>query len=354
MPHEAIQRFIGQLQNSVSYRENAAVRGIIDASVQRLTAMPDNASGALLRQELLTTEAQIVSLLNGDGAAVSENRSEGISTSEAKAILGPDHFFGLDAAKGTFPKLSIPKAVPPIPFSRPELERAKELGLSLRLRIGKVSEEGGPLAPLTGNVASLTMQSMQAQLQEKFNQAGSGKILFGTDSYKSEQFFAADSPRLRWVLVSDGVLPDSENKDYLQQTELIASYLRDHVYRGRTLPRKYAEAIQELIEKKNGIRQLMQSGNWQEAAKQLADLKLNQLTRRTPVEALYDMLVTIQTNGKRHLENRYDWTATLYGSGGCLVNLGGFDAKGVLVDRDDPRDSDGGLGVVLSLGSSES
>ncbi|MBI1812765.1 hypothetical protein HY285_01370 [Candidatus Peregrinibacteria bacterium] len=342
MPREALQTFIRQLKESTAYKDHVGVRTVVDETVRRIAALPEEGGGEILQQEIRGLHERVVPLLHGTGAPTGtekrkEKKGEAISLREAESIIGSDHFFGLDAVRKAFPSIPElrPEQLPPIPFSKEDLKRAKELGHSLRLRLNKVP--GG---------SDLSMKRMQELLQPTFDQKKAGKALYDTDWYKDEDFFAA-RPDVCWVLTSDEIIPDSEDKDYLEQTELIAEYLRDTVYQGKKLPQEYADAIKELDAQKDAIRALIDNDDWQEAAKKLANLKLNQLTRRVPTEVLYDMLVTFQTNGKRNLEGMYDWTPVL-SSGGRLVRVGYFARGGVDVSDGPPDDSDGYLGVVLA------
>jgi hypothetical protein len=309
----------------------------VDETVRRIAALPEEGAGQHLREEIHTLRVQLVPLLQGTKAPKrKERKGEAVSPKDAEAIMGKDHFFGIEAVRKAFPGITLkPEQIPPIPFSKDDLERAKELGDSLRLRTDKAPGKG-----------KLNMQKMQELLQPVFEQSGEGKVLYDTDWYENEDFFT-EAPELCWVLTSDGVIPDSEDKDYLEQTEHIAQYLRDTVYQGKKLPQQYIEAIKELDEQKDDIRQLIDDDNWEEAAKRLADLKLNKLTRRIPAEVLYDMLVSFQNGGKRHLEDMYDWTC-IRSSDGDLVYVGRFARGGVGVYGGLPGYSDGSLGVVLA------
>ena len=173
-----------------------------------------------------------------------------------------------------------------------------------------------------------------------------GKILYDTDWYKDEKFFTKDTPRAKWALVSKTLVPDSTGKNYLQQTEVIAEYIKNKAFKGGSLPSQYQDAIREYDGQKEAIATLL-SSNWQEAAKRLAALKLNQMTRQTPAESLYDFLVYFQNKDQRLLENMYAWTSGLT-SDGNLVYLGSFDSGGANVDVWGPDYSDSSIGVVLS------
>lgn len=265
-----------------------------------------------------------------------EKGGETTSPKEAETIIGADHFFGAEAVRKAFPGVILePEGIPAIPFSREDLQRAKELGDSLRLRVSKAPDNG-----------KLNIQKMSELLQPTFDRNNEGKILYDTDRYKKESFFTQEL-ELCWVLTSDGVIPDSVGKDYLQQTERIAEYLRCTVYQGIKIPQQYEEAIKELDSEKDEIRRLINNEDRQEAAEKLANLKLNKLARRVPAEVIYDILVSFQNGNKRHLEHHYDWTS-VRSSDGDLVDLGNVSPIGVAVDHWSPSFLNDELGVVLA------
>ena len=334
MANESLQSFVRHLQESDAYRGNTRVRSIIDEGIQRISALPEDGSGAELRREIRQMHTRIAPLLH----TPSNNRETGgISMAEAQNILGDNHFFGTEALQKAFPGTAIEStAIPLIPFSKAELERAKELGHSLRLRIDHAPDGD-----------ALTMKKMHEMLQPTFDTDNNGKILYEVSWYGNEEFFTTETPNMCWVLTSDEVIPNSESKDYLQQTELIAEYLQDTVYDGVELPQEYAEAIEELNEQKDEIRSLISAESWREAADKLAALSINQLTRRTPSETLHDLLVSFQDKDTRNLQNRWDWT-NVQSSVGRLVRVVYFGSEGVVVSGAEPDRSYGRLGVVLS------
>jgi len=347
MPREALHTFIRQLKESTAYKDHVGVRTVVDETTQIIAALSEEDGGLQLREEIQRLHERIVPLLHGTVTPRGKEKKglpaealakvgNSINPKEAETIMGRDYFFGAEAVAKAFPGIPLkPEQIPAIPFSKEDLQRAKELGDSLRLRVNK--------APGNGN---LSMEKMQELLQPTFDQKNKGKVLYKTDWYEGEDFFK-EAPELCWVLTSDGIIPDSEDKDYLQQTEHIAEYLRETVYKGKKLPQQYVDAIKEMETQKDEIRRLIDANDWQKAAEKLANLTLNKLTRRVPVEVLYDMLVTFQNGDKRHLEDFYDWTG-VRSSDGRLVSVGRFAPGGVYVNRCSPYRSYDALGVVLA------
>lgn len=263
--------------------------------------------------------------------------SKALSEQEAKEIMGDD-FFGVEEVQNAFFDNIFPvERVPEIPWTAENLEAAKARGEFLILRIDKTFG-GDPY----------TMEKMQGRLQPHFNAAGvnKGKVLYDTDWYKDEDFFKKETPQPKWALVSKEVIPQSTNKNYLQQTERIAEYLRDVVYAGEELPDPYKVAIAEFNGKKAQIQGLM-SSDWKEAARQLANLGLNRLTRQKPVETLYDTLVYFQNRDERLLENMYTWNNTRSSNGG-LVLSGAFKPGGLGGSGGRPDYTYPYVGVVVS------
>lgn len=252
------------------------------------------------------------------------------------------HFFGPDEILRAFP--GAPIALKDIPSLPPveEIERHAKLKHTLRLRIA-ASPDG----------TKLTFQKINALLQPELDKTGEGKVLYSaTDSWKlASAFFTDEVPTLSWAFTSDEVLPGSTDKNHLQQTELLADYAKNTLFKNGQMPDEFTQAIVELKEQKNEIQRLMDSDKGEEAAAMLAKLKINKLLRASPVEVLFDLFVTFfnsdPASRKRLLKTMLTWTATL-GSDGLLVDLGYFDAWGVRVNGGGPRDSRGDLGVVLS------
>ncbi|KKW21013.1 MAG: hypothetical protein UY62_C0035G0009, partial [Parcubacteria group bacterium GW2011_GWF2_50_9] len=86
---------------------------------------------------------------------------------------------------------------------------------------------------------------------------------------------------------------------------------------------------------------------WQQAAKELAELKITQLTRQSIQETIYDLALYYDKNGKRLLPNVYIWSNSR-STDGLLVYLGRFDAEGVFGSGWTPGYRHGDLGVLLS------
>ncbi|MCL5795647.1 MAG: hypothetical protein M1338_04830 [Patescibacteria group bacterium] len=250
---------------------------------------------------------------------------------KAEKILGKD-CLGPEAVEKTF-GISLESAkIPSIPFSSAELEKAKEMGQFLVLRVS-TGPDGEPL----------TIEVMNDLLREKYA-TDESKVFYDTDWYKDEEFFTNETPEFTWALTSKEVIPNSTDKNYLGQTDAIVEYLNQIFPAG--LPEEYQQAVEEYQSQRIEIESLI-SSDWQKAAEQLELLEITKLTRQTPVEAIYDLLMYHQNNGERLLENMYTWTKRRR-SDGRLVDVGFFDADGVDVNNWRPDYSLDGLGVSFS------
>ncbi len=224
---------------------------------------------------------------------------------EAKTIMGAD-FVGPEEAKNAFGIEGSVEA-PAIPFSKEELERAKELGQMLVLRL------------------PMTMAEINEKLSGKVKDGK--KLLYAFDEktgklkddcwYKDEKFLREEKMEVKWALVSKDVVPETTSKNYLDQTDRVVDYLQNQVFKDRPLPEAYRTAIDEFQKARGGIAETL-SSDWRKAAEMLEGLQITELTRQTPAEALYDLAAYFQTTGERLLPNVYTWTKRRR-SGGRLV-----------------------------------
>jgi hypothetical protein len=255
----------------------------------------------------------------------------------AMEIMGTKEVFGPEDLKNIWGIELSPEEIPEIPFSKEDFERAKELGQYLVLRADK-TPDGKPL----------TILAMNELQEEKFKDAGGGKILYSKDDeWKMESdFYTKEAPEISWSLTSKEVIPDSTSKNYLKQTEIIANYLRNEVFKGTVTFGEYQKAIGEFNKKKEKIEKLMDS-DWQKAAEELENLKITQLTRQTPSEVLFDGISYFLKNKEKLLESKYTWTRRRH-SDGKLVRVGLADGGGASVDGIAPGSRIGTLGVSFS------
>jgi len=252
---------------------------------------------------------------------------EGFSLQEAKEILGAEKVFDHQDVKKTW-GVDL-REVPEIPFSREDLEKAKELGMFLILRIDKDTQ---------GNM--LTLKRMEEQKQAEFTAQNKGKIFYKKDWFKDEKFFTGEAPEVKWALTSGNILPDSTNKDYIQQTALLRDQLKEQ---GWLTSEEERESADEELDK---IIQIMAS-DWKKAAEMLSELKITQNHRLSFAENMYDFISILDVKNSRILESNYSWGKSR-SSNGSLVYVGGCGAGGASVFRWRPDDRSDYLGVSFS------
>ena len=298
-------------------------------------------------KKVLELYKKIRNLGKGD-AETREGKIEGSveeQISRAREIMGDSEVMGPNEIKNSFGVEMGFEEVPPIPFSESELERAKELGQFLVLRVPK-AKDGQPF----------TMQKINESLEKDFKDKSKGKILYKVDWYSQESFYTGGKekepadyslPRAGWALTTKDFINNSTSKNYLQQTEEIAEYLKTEVYKDIEMPEEYREAIDELDSKKDKLQKLLKTGDKSKYEPEISKLKLNKLTRQSPAEVLYDILIYFQNNDERLLEGKFAWTHTA-GSDGDRVIVGDFGSGGADVGGDSDDSSSSDLGAVFS------
>lgn len=252
----------------------------------------------------------------------------------APQIFGRD-FIREEAVRGMF----VPHSsnAPKTDLSPQELilAQSKGRGEFLFHRVDKASD-GSPL----------TMHRMSQLLQERFDQAKAGKILFDTTWYQDEAFFMEETPRAGLVVVSKAPIPGSVNKTYHGQTQTLIDYVVNQVFKDRALSKTANESVRQWEKEKKGLAKL-QDSNWIEAAKELSQLVINQSFRERAVEVKQSVVVPFLENGERRLENQFTWTNSRTSDGG-LVSLGRFDPRGLDVGGWDPGFGRPCIGVCFS------
>ena len=262
------------------------------------------------------------------------------SRPNAERILGLD-FLGpkdVEAVFGVRPTARMT-------FSNPDLERAKELGQQY---IDYVDTMNVP-DPESGEMQTGVPVTME-NLKKYFPKAhDNNPMWYSQDWYNNEAFFKNERPRVGGRLTSKEVIPNSTSKNYLQQTDLLIEHLKNLVFRGGTvpLPKEYEDAIAEYQTKRPEIDALMNANKWQDASKILSELVITKLTRETPVEAMYRLILNSKARQQKPLPSIYSWTAGR-ASDGILVYVGSFGGDGADVDGVDPTVSDGALGACFS------
>ena len=220
-----------------------------------------------------------------------------VTPEQAREIFGEDNFIGPEDIHNTFG--FTPEDIPRIPFSKEEIARAKELGQQLILYVD--TKDGVPF----------TAEDM---IDSVNNKASDGNpVLYGRKAL-NEYGITDVCPRSAWRLTTPEVLENTTNKNYLDQTEALIDYLKDEVFKDTELPESYQKAITEFESKKDVIQDHM-TLDWEEAARQLTTLAINQLTRENVAEVIYRLIIAERKNKTRNLRLSYTWTTTLDSDG---------------------------------------
>jgi hypothetical protein len=202
----------------------------------------------------------------------------------AKSIMR-NNFFGPDDLKTTFGFEVKPEHIPPIPFTRQELEQARAAGLLLVLR-----------RPVHGDADKMTLLSIAADYTSKSSQYIRDLV---SNANWVRQFGYANHETIRpgWALT--GVIGPAK-KNILQQTTFIKEKIQ-YLTKNTKTPDTISRAINE-FELKNqyltAIEDLFVFGVDDKRLnidflRGVYDLQLNQLFRPNAAEILYDILLHI-------------------------------------------------------------
>lgn len=212
----------------------------------------------------------------------------------AEKILGKEGILGSETVEKVFGVNLSPEEIPAIPFSIEDIKRAKELDQFLVLRINK-TQSGEPLtvakmgAYLTDKIGGEVFFYGQTENGEPYNHHNSGEV-YNYDKNKIPDF--------GWALTSKKIITGSPHGEstYLEQTKLLSDHLKNKVFKDMDMPAQYGEAIEEF---NNYLKENFKNKSDQEIKKLLQDrskfvpeitnLKINQLTRHSLIEAMYDI-----------------------------------------------------------------
>ena len=106
------------------------------------------------------------------------------------------------------------------------------------------------------------------------------KLLYDIDWYKNEPFFIKETCAFGWKFFSEETIPGTKDENYLKQTETLAAYLKDKVFKNQTLSPEYEEALDEFESAKSDIVATMKN-DWKKTADALEKLKISNLTRES-------------------------------------------------------------------------
>jgi hypothetical protein len=257
---------------------------------------------------------------DNEGGRSPESGEGETSLERAVEILGAENVDGPEIVKHTF---DVDIENPSVPFSEQALERAAKLGQMLVLRANQ-DKDGRDLTP----------ETMHEHLSEKWGREDKGKFLFDEDNAANRlgDTFNKETPEYGWALASKELTPDTTDKNYLEQTDTIAAYLQNEVFKDQEMPQEYQDAIKDFNSERPAIEQLMNQEKYDEATTKLTNLSITKLTRRSVSETLYDLALHYEHTGEHLLSDNLDWTRSV-SPGGHPRHVGDFASGGVGVVR---------------------
>lgn len=217
-----------------------------------------------------------------------------VSLEEAEKIFGKD-FFGPKQVQEVFGAQA--QEIPPIPFSKVELERAKELGQQLMYQVDTMR------VPTEDNTDFADKKITFKNLQRHYRRVGTMPLWAGAQGFSEQEFFTTELPKIGWKLASKESPKEIKGENYLDQMDSLVTYLETVVYKDEPLSKEYAEAIQEFRDFKKEIPELSPGYTFnkeysRELMKEFQKLKLVQLTQASPVEIAYQLVLEAEINKK--------------------------------------------------------
>ncbi len=269
---------------------------------------------------------------------------------EAKEIMGAN-FFGPEEVKAAL-GLQFKEKIPDIHFSKEIIEKLKDTHQLILYGGNEVELAGG----FMGRFLDVEGKRLYEMLGDK--KKDGTKLLNDTDWYKAEKFFTQDAPKLGWKLVSKELIPNSTSKNYLEQTSVLADYVRAMYDDDSKAPDEVKDALLEWNRLKHDPQKFAElqkntvsaeEAEWKSAASTLESLKLTQLFRESFIEWFYRTALNERATGERLLPNKYSWTKSR-ASDGHFVNAGNFDDDGGYVNGNRPGHSISHVGCAFSAG----
>ena len=267
---------------------------------------------------------------------------------------GKEFFLGPRDLEQAFGFKLEAKDIPELPFSQEEIERHRQLGDILILNLDK-TPDGTPLT-----IEEMAGRAMQngGNVIERDAAGNPTKYLLYKDQFdengnlKSASWLSnkteikKQTPKPGWQFVSPGILPDSTDKNYLAQTELLIENARSNFFDGN-FPPEYREAEEEFNQKKAFIEELIKSYNYVQAVKDLSALKISQLLREPMQNTILRYLVSFKKGQQLFTDRKYSWSGSA-STADNFLRFGDAGASGADVSKSGPGLSDGSLGVVSS------
>ena len=267
--------------------------------------------------------------LAGDEEYGKETKAE-TDLEKAREIIGKENFYGPDEIEKAFG--FMPERVPPVPFSKQELEKAKEMNLKL-VYYPQTNGKGEQLTveTIAGFSQNNTAQNKGKLLYEK--QFGDNMQIFGDAWLKNDAKTMSAPVASGWQLVSENILEKTENQNYKNQTKILVE--------------KYEESFPNNLPIDWDKIKADFDGLADNDSEQLGKNKLSQILREPYTNTIFRYLLIEKLTKRKILINRYSWSSTV-SSGGALVHFGGAVADGAGVYWDRPGGDWGSLGAVFS------
>jgi hypothetical protein len=176
----------------------------------------------------------------GDRELEAHRNGEGVSLSEAKEIFGTSllDIEALREALGMELDEREMRRAEKVPFTRAELERARELGMRLVFRVSR-DRDG----------AFVTINRLREIARERYprGDALSGKAnIFEVPHggwYEGERFAREETPRAGWQLIGRNALVGSVGKSWREQETLLRSWAQDHGFPLQAVRRRMAVEV---------------------------------------------------------------------------------------------------------------
>ena len=270
-----------------------------------------------------------------------------VSPEQLQEILGSENVERKEQIEAVF---GIPlETLPPVRLKRAEIEHLRDQARERGTVLLAILETPTMKHPETGEEIPKTL----ANMKRFFPKAHDGRpLLYTQDWYEKDEgstFYNIETPPFAWKFVERDVLPESTNKNYAEQTELLAEYIRTTLFPENKIPPEYQQALDEWEEKKQAIFDLLAKetpADDKQAFTLLSALKITDLCRESNAEVLSDLILRNKTRNTKDLPDKWVFTKTVTKTAKFVIS-GYFDSDGATVYWHGPRNSNGSFGFRL-------
>ncbi len=257
----------------------------------------------------------------------------------------------------------VPESIPPVPFTPETIELHEKLGHYLVYET-KTTPEGNPLtieemAKIAGsNVIETNPDSSPKAYRlhkEQFGHNGESlSSAWFSDRAKYQAIFS-ETPDGGWKFVSPEIIDGSTNRNYVDQTDFLINYWKEHIFENddSKIPQEYADAFKKWDDNKASIQDLMKQSKWIEACDVLSKHPVSKLIRESFASTVYRLIVIEKTENKKILSDKYSWSKTP-SSDGDLLAFGYFASVGAFLRVIRPDSDWAYIGSVFSRMNPES